>query len=31
VRFAGIAHEHCPVCGERVFDLETAGLTNAVR
>jgi YgiT-type zinc finger domain-containing protein len=24
VRFADVAHEKCPVCAERVFDLETS-------
>jgi YgiT-type zinc finger domain-containing protein len=24
VRFAEVAHERCPACGERVFDLETS-------
>jgi YgiT-type zinc finger domain-containing protein len=24
VRFAGVLHEKCPACGERVFDLETS-------
>jgi YgiT-type zinc finger domain-containing protein len=24
VRFAKVTHEKCPVCGERVFDLETS-------
>jgi YgiT-type zinc finger domain-containing protein len=24
VRFENVTHEKCPVCGERVFDLETS-------